>query len=412
MTALAVAAARPPRHALRPLLSTAVSAPPQVQVAVRMHRECAPEHASLVRSACMQDRSVLPRWHQDDRGRANEHRGVHVVAPAGSYARVPAWLSREHWVTYVVPLAIAQHRDVLIKHHVSPTMLREWAKVKSGYADPRTGRRCIVRPKTLASVLGVDERHVQNINRAARELGLEHVVLVGRMLNQDECMGARRRGSRQRGLSTEVALTVPTFLRRSVDSFTPTSGPATPHKSQGRRVPPHGLAAEQKGSAPPTHLNKGLQRTRRGRQLAADVARKVPWLAEERPGRLAPALMRFAVAGQPWTAQDVADAIGAHTLRTGRGAIQADSIRTRPAAVLAAILRELDVEADHPGLVPFETVEAEPAETCGRTGCDHGWIEDHNGRVRPCPHCPSSVRAQLADDWDPPALDEHGDPPF
>lgn len=387
-----------------------------VAVQLRIHRECAPENAGLVRAACMRDRSVLPRWHQDDRGRANAHRGIHVQAPDGAYARIATWTSREHWVTFTVPLAIARHREILRKHHVSPAMLREAAKVKSGYADPRTGRRCIVRPKTLASVLDVDTRHVQNINRCMRELGLEVVVLTGRMLTQTERYHCWRAGSRQRGLATEVALTTPTFLRRvvgrSVDSFTPASGWRRSQNSCSTSSYPHGLAAEKKGAAPPPHRPKAPPPAAAARRLARNVAVQVPWLASERPGRLAPALMRFATASTPWTAQDVADAITTHTIRTGRGHISADAIRTRPAALLASILRELDVEADHPGLDPFAPAPpTAAAEPCGGTDCDgYGWLQLDDGRVRACPDCSPTVRTT----GELPALrlDENGEPPF
>ena len=386
-----------------------------VAVQLRVHRECAPEHAGLVRAACMRDPSVLPRWHQDDRGRSNAHRGIHVQAPDGAYSRIATWTSREHWVTFTVPLAIARHREILRKHHVSPAMLREAAKVKSGYADPRTGRRCIVRPKTLASVLDVDERHVQNINRCLRELGLEVVVLTGRMLTQAERYHCWRAGSRQRGLATEVALTTPTFLRRamhrSVDTFTPASGGRRSQNSCSTSSYPHGLAAEKKGAAPPPRRPKRGAAALAARQLARNVATQVPWLASERPGRLTPALMRFATAATPWTAQDIDAAITTHSIRTGRGHIAADTIRTRPAALLASILRELDVAADHPGLPSFTSTPPPPAESCGGADCDgYGWLQLDDGRVRACPDCSPAVRT--SGELPPVRLDENGQPPF
>lgn len=48
------------------------------------HRRCDVNHASVVRRLCVHDRDVLARWHQDDRGPRNAHRGVHVIAPEGS----------------------------------------------------------------------------------------------------------------------------------------------------------------------------------------------------------------------------------------------------------------------------------------------------------------------------------------
>lgn len=382
---------------------------------LRTHRRCAPEHAGQVRQLCRSDRSVLPRWHQDDRGRADAHRGVHVVASPGAYSRIEAWRSREHWLTWVVPAAIAVHRDVLRRHHVDPDTFRAWALVKSGYAHAGTGRQCVVRPDTLASVLDMSERTVQRCTAAAREMGLEVVVLVGRMLTLTERGKAWRAGSRQRGLSTEVALTMPQASRGLVDRVTPPRGGGRPPLTSPLTGVPGGLAAEQKGAAPPHSDVRGRRRGRcrpSGWSLAAELARSVPWLAGEGPSRLAPALSRFATCERPWQAADVAAAIAGHTTRVGAGPIRAEAIRTRPAALLAAILRQLDPVEDHPGLgedgfgqpaAAGATPAARP-DPCGAPGCDHGWTttvrpDGHPG-LAPCPTCPPGVRS-----WAPPAAD-------
>lgn len=358
---------------------------------------------------------MLPRWHQDDRGVTDAHRGVHVAAPDGAYARIEAWRSREHWLTWVVPAAVGAGRAVLARHHVDPDTFRAWALVKSGYAHSRTGRRCVVRPDTLASVMGVSVRTVQRCTAAARELGLERVVLRGRMLTFAECAYARRHGSRQRGLSTEVALTFPQVIRRIVDRVTPTRGRETHPQTHLSTGVPGGLAAEQRGAASPRSDDRGRRRARcrpPGWSLAAELARAVPWLAGEPPARLAPALSRFASCGRPWQAADVAAAITGHTARLGAGPIRPETIRTRPAALLAAILRRLDPVADHPGLAEDAFPSSAPApaatsarpEPCGAPGCDHGWItatrpDGHPGHA-PCPTCPPGVRS-----WTPAAGD-------
>ena len=46
------------------------------------------------------------------------------------------------------------HRDVLTRHHA-------WDN----------GRRCVVKPGTLASVISLSKRQTQLLNQAARELG-------------------------------------------------------------------------------------------------------------------------------------------------------------------------------------------------------------------------------------------------
>jgi hypothetical protein len=357
---------------------------------------------------------VLPRWHQDDRGRGDAHRGVHVVASPGAYSRIPVWRGREHWLTWVVPTAIAVHRNILRRHHVAPDTFRSWALVKSGYAHARTGRQCVVRPDTLASVLDMSERTVQRCTAAAREMGLEIVILTGRMLTFTERGKAYRAGSRQRGLSTEVALTFSQVIRQIVDHVTPPKRLGTSPLTSLSTGVPDGLAAEQKGAATPHSAPKRRRRTRHkppGWLLAADLARAVPWLAGEGPARLAPALHRFATCERPWQASDVAAAIDGHTARVGAGPIRPETIRTRPAALLAAILRQLDPVLDHPGLAedgfgPTSAAAAPAArpDPCGAEGCDHGWITvvrpDGRPGLAPCPTCLPGVRS-----WAPPAGD-------
>ena len=399
------------------MLPTVASAPPSgtpftapTRRDLLAHRRCDGRHASAVRHLCVKDREVLPRWHQDDRGPANAHRGVHVVAPEGAYARVPVWSGRDHWLAFVVPVAIATHRGLMLRAGISADTFRAWAAVKSGYAHARTGRRCITRPDTVASVVGVTARHVERCNAVARSIGLEVVILAGRMLTLEESTGARRRGSRQRGLSTEVALTVPTALRPAVDSVTPTSGKTTTRKGDLRFPSSHGLAADKKEAAAPPRLQEAGRRRRRARQLASDLVRIVPWLRSERPGRLAPTLSRFANAEPPWSAQDVAAAIETHTLQTGRGEIRVERIRTREAVLLASILREIDVDGDNSGLA--SSFDPAPPVPCDRPDCDgHGWIELEDGKVAKCPACPASIRSWRPDD-ELMTLDEEGEPPF
>lgn len=399
-----VAQAYPQSNIRRPNTSL-VSLAGQLQT----HRRCLPEHAGIVRQLCRSDRSVLPRWHQDDRGNVNAHRGVHQAAPAGAYAGLRAWNGREHWLAVVVPVAIAAHRELLRQEQVSPATFRLWAQVESGYAqDQRTGRRCIVRPATVASVMGMHVDVARTCRRIARRIGLQVVVLMGRMLNLEECTAARRRGSRQRGLSTETALTIPDPLRLAVDSATPTRGRATTPKTHLGIPSLHGLTAEKTEAASPPPSIEAARRRRRCRQVASDLVRTVPWLIEERPGRLAPALAPFVHAETPWTARDVVDALGDLLLRTQRGTIRPERIRTRPAVLFAGLLRQLDPQSDHPALAIPQPPE--PPIPCGRVDCDgHGWITLEDGRVAKCPECPPSIHTYVDDEL---VEDLDEEPPF
>ncbi len=194
---------------------------------VLTHRRCAVVDAAYVEVVCRARPGVLPRWHQDDRGPQNTTRGHHTYAPVGAYSAVPVWVSREHWLATVVPVALAFGAETL-RGRVSPELMRRYLSVRSGYALSGTGRRCIVRPDTIASVLQVSVNTVKVCQRLARQIGVEVVIQTGRMLSLAECLAARRRGSRQRGLSTEVAFTTPRAIPPVLWIDTPTRGTHLP----------------------------------------------------------------------------------------------------------------------------------------------------------------------------------------
>lgn len=357
---------------------------------VRTHRVCAGEDAEFVRTACLYDRAVLPRWHQDDRGDRNAHRGIHSAAPAGGYAGIRVWHGRQHWLTFIVPVAIALHRDLFRVQELSPVTFALWARVESGYAqDQRTGRRCIVRPDTVASVMGCQVNTVRKCRRIARRIGLQVVIVLGRMLSAAECWAARRRGSRQRGLSTETALTIPSPVALRRVSDTPTRGQPAHPETHHPSPPLGGARADQTEAAPPPHRHRGSPGRSAARRLAAGLVHTVPWLRSERPGRLVPALSRFATARPAWTAHDVIDAV--QTIRDRRGLVTTLTdiqIRTRPAVVLAAFLRQLDHHDDHPRLATIDPAELR----CDQPECDHGWITldlppTSHHQVRRCQQC-------------------------
>lgn len=386
-------------------------------VAARTHRRCAPEHAAWVEAHALSDHQVLPRWHQADRrrGRSRSTGGFHQVAPEGAYSGIPVWNGLNHWLDVVVPTAVAVHRDKL-RGRVSLLMFRRWARLKAAYvSQQRTGRQCIARPDTIASVLGCDLRTVQRCQAVAREIGLEVVVAKGRMLTMAERLAAQRRGSTQRGLSTEVALTIPRDLPRHMWIVTPSSGSPGEMKSHPAITSLSVASDEKKAAASPRQPQRRGRDARRARSLAAEVAQIVPWLAGERTGRLAPALTRFATAQPAWQAQEISHALADLLRRRSIDPAQltADRIRSRPAVVLARLLGQLDVQADHPRMDAFADATWTPApvvvQPCGHPDCDgHGWINLVAGAAVKCPRCPPQIRA-----WDAPDDDNgQGEPLF
>lgn len=363
------------------------------------HRACTPETAPTVEALAMIRPDFMPRYHPEGRGPAYSHVGVRSEAPEGAYGPIPVWSSRLIWVKYTVPRAAAMHPGVLYEHGVSVDLLCRWAAAKSAYAWTN-GRRCVVKPSTLASVLGISERQVQRLNACARDLGLEVVVVLGRMLNQEERWQAHDRGSRQRGLATETALTIPRDQRGPVDHVTPPRGSYLSAQRDDSSLPLGRLTAGKKEAASRPRPRRSRGRTPNpGFRLAQQAIQAVPWLRHESPWRIAGVLTRFATAPTPWSGTQIAQALAAEDTRLGRPTITADKIKTRPAVVLAAKLRDLDPEIDHPGLHVGPLVATIPV-ACGHPSCDgHGWlrgeVETTAGylAVKPCPHCPPAVRA-------------------
>lgn len=338
-------------------------------------RAADPAQAPLIRHLAEIDTEVLPRWHQEDRGWRNRHRGYHEQAPDGAYKQIPVWRGRDHWLMVVVPTAIALARAKGESPPIATQTMLTWAKCESLYAqDQRTGRRVIVRPATLAGVMGKDKRTVQRCRRWAKTLGLLVDVAAGRMLNLVECLAARLRGSRQRGLSTESALTIPTHIVLSTSFVTPTRGSSRVDQiSRGTGLTysaASGTDTTETASPPRPSKRRRPRRNSQAVRLARRVQSRVPWLASEPLAALIPTLHRFAVSEPAWAAQDITDAIDTITVRLGWTAIHGDRIRTRPAAVLAWYLRQVDVHADHPRMDAFATgtaIEQRP-HWCGQ--CD------------------------------------------
>ncbi len=362
-------------------------------VRVVSHRVCAPVDAAFVELACRTRPGVLPRWHQDDRGVCNASRGHRSFAPEGAYSQVAVWVSREHWLSTVVPVALAFHAETLHRR-VSAGLMVRYLTVRSGYAVAGTGRRCVVRPATLASVLQTTTRTVQLCQQVARQIGLEVVIVAGRMLNVDECLAARRRGSRQRGLSTEVAFTTPRSIPRKLWINTPTSGTRLcppPHLQTTHFRRTTAASGQRKAAASPRQPRRRRVDPVVVRRLALGVAQQLPWLSGQSPRRLAPALTRFVACSPPWEADDVVSALRDVATRKGKQSPTRNRDVQQPWALLAAMLRELDEVNDYPGNPFTDPAPVAPQPQCDRPNCD-GWIPvldtrcGADGAVRACPN--------------------------
>ncbi len=362
-----------------------------------LHRDriATPATAEYLLRHAMTRPDLFPRHLPEGRGKAHQHVGVRVEAPPGAYSSIPVWRDRQHWVTITVAIATAMHPETLSSYGVAASTLQRWALAKSGYAWSN-GRRCVVRPDVLASIMGVSERQAQRCNALARALGLEVVVMQGRMLTQEERWRAYDAGSRQRGLATETALTIPPDQRGLVDHVTPPRGGSVTTETKDLLGFPHGLPAGINGAAtrprPQSRRRKGSPAWR----LALEVVRAVPWLAQESPHRLVGVLARYVMCPTRWSGAHIAAALTERDRRLQQPSMTATRITTRPAAVLAAALRDVDPTLDHPTLTNGPLIPV--LTSCGHPSCDgHGWLHDLieiNGHsfARKCPRCPDTIR--------------------
>lgn len=306
------------------------------------------QHAARVLRLAPTNRDVLPRW--------GINSPIRDHGPAvGQYSGTVSWTSRQHYLSVVVPAAVATHADILTRHHISPDLFRSWVSAKSLYAqEAHSGRQVIVRPVTLAGLLQCAKRTVQRCQAAARDMGLEMVITPGRMLSEIEVYAARKKGSPQRGLSTVTAFVVPAALRRVVDHVTPTRGGylrssvTDIHTLKQRSA---GLIGAPLRSAP-HQRGRGRRANRSGSawDLTVELTKQVIFLHRCPPGRIVGQLQRFTdpkrTAGLRWTPTRIMRAMDAVNVRLNYTApVKA---KTAPWALLAWYLSQIDPYADHP----------------------------------------------------------------
>lgn len=338
-------------------------------------RRAEPHHRAALRIVADAGFSdLLPRWQRFGEG-------IHQTAEPGAYAGSLVWRSRRHWVEVVVPAAVKARPELLTGEPgwtVGRKTFAAYCAWLASYAHAETGRGCIVRNDTLANLMGVSERTVQRCRKVAEALGLYVLVTPGRMLTQDERWRAYWSGSHQRGYANEAALAVPAWLPREA-AWAPVenAGPAAPisrstseivtppkrFNPQPENLPVGGSLGPQDGcaggkertpSAPQLAKRGEIPEKRSGRvydpfalELARTLTERLPWLQGVAPGRLEIGLRRFVRCSLPWTARDIATAIDLRNARLGNASMTASRVHNGP-ALLAAILRDLDPDADHP----------------------------------------------------------------
>jgi len=337
--------------------------------ALRQLRTADPTQAQQIRWHALRrpghiDQDVLLRRHRNTRA-------VHLEAEPGAYSTIPTWGTRTRWLRAVQRL-LDQQPDLLSRHHVSPTAVTAYAETLSAYADQATGRRCIVANRCLRELTGLSDATADRARRILDALGLRVVVLTGRRLTLGECLEARSRGCRQTGFANEIALTIPKTLWITVVDETspsvdepPTRGPlgvtfqahvATPYPQDDNNARPPAAQHQPTGFAP-----KHRPTSPATDDLITGLHQRIPWLRGEQPSRLRPLLTKYADSPLRWTVHDIITTIDQRNQREGWTSLTTGYIRTRPAALLAYYLKDIDPQADHPHaqdyLLPHQSAE-------------------------------------------------------
>ena len=161
--------------------------------------------------ACAQGRTALAN------GRLDDEAQLRFAPPLGAYGRSPGWRSRRH---FLAALPFHPRLEVVCRaNQVAPDALLAWAALVATRGDVETGRNIAVSNDVLARLLGYTPRHVRNITRTARQLGVYQVVLAGTTMTlaqRGQVLDAYGRGHpprRWRNLPNIAAATVPPVAR-------------------------------------------------------------------------------------------------------------------------------------------------------------------------------------------------------
>jgi hypothetical protein len=153
---------------------------------------------------------------RDAEGVVDDERNLRFTVPAGAYATVPAWRSRRHYLA-----ALRWHprlAAVCRRHEIAVETFLAVMALYAARADDETGRNIAVANDVLGQLSGISGRHVRNATRAARNLGVLHVVLAGTTMtlaHRAQVLDQYRRGHpsrRWRHLPNFAAATVPAEL--------------------------------------------------------------------------------------------------------------------------------------------------------------------------------------------------------
>ena len=340
--------------------------------------------------------------------------------PRRARRRLAVWSSRTAYLDLVQALAgTPELRAACRRHEIAVITWCATMTAAALHADGRTGE-LRAEQGTVAADCNREAKTVQRSLAIAAEFGIALELYRGRELGRDERMALAAEFGRhpQRGIPSVWQLAyIPPLISRRFTRLTrhhagrwiiylgPGNITGDTSDSLGLRPPsPVGAAFRvthlqlpdlhgQRPAASGRRMDAASPRQSPGKAcdlrrkaaagaLAAQMVLQLPWLAGEAVSRLTPCLTRFATANVPWTAADVIAALTDQGLRRGHRLLELDphQIHTRPAIVLAGLLRDLDVDADHPRLVELEAEQRRQARDAAALSippheCDHGWVQ-------------------------------------
>ena len=327
-----------------------------------------------------------------------------------AYAGVPCWNKDDHWITWAVPIAYAQHYNQIrhligahsTKHRkddISLTTLIKIAAAHAVHADFRTGRNCRPTLDRLIEITGYGERTIQRARHVLRLIGVATEIVRGRQRTLGERLASHRVGSRARGWASVYALHSPQLVDKTARhtaaaphpeghplgclsplsnySLTPTG---TAGKPKGRAA--HDRATDRRGWTGPDPDQKGMLLASRWRQ----DPRTPTWARRFTPAAWSHVLAQPAAHG--WTGRDLNQLLHDHTL-PGNGNWIAHNPH-KPIALLAGILNHHGDLANRPGALDdarqleYENKQQDIAGC--RTCDDHGWRLPYGDAAVRCTH--------------------------
>ena len=327
-----------------------------------------------------------------------------------AYSGVPCWNNDEHWITWAVPIAYAQHYDQIRhligahstehrKDDISRSTLIKIAAAHAVRADHGTGRNCRPTIALIAQMTGYGERTIQRARQVLRLIGVATEIFRGRQRTLSERLASYRVGSSAQGWASVYALHSPQLVDKSAGNNL-----AAPHLGKhplgclpllgNYSLTPTSKAGERKGRAtrdrahdrrrwtgPPPDA-KGLLLACKWRQNAQTPR----WAHRYTPAAWSRVLAKPAAHG--WTDRDLNALLRDHTL-TGNGNWIAANPH-RPIPLLAGILNKHGDLHNRPAAHDdLREAHARQQQHAIRTCCncdEHGWRLPYTDTAVRCSH--------------------------